>query len=275
MTFIIEILKAVVLGIVQGITEWLPISSTGHLLLINQFLNLQYSESFVNVFMVVIQLGSIMAIVVLFFNKLWPFNFRSQTKQQRISIWKMWTKVLVASIPVGIAGYFLDDIVDQHLHTPFVIAMALIVYGILFIIIEKRNQPVYINDIDHLDYITAANIGLFEALALIPGTSRSGSTIIGSRILHLSKDAAAEFSFFLAIPAMAGASLLKLLKAGFSFSGQEWIILAVGSLVSFIVSIFAVKFLMNYIKKHDFKAFGVYRIILGVLVIVYFYLIAK
>jgi len=275
MGLLVEILKAVVLGIVQGITEWLPISSTGHLLLVNQFLKLDFSETFVNTFMVVIQLGSIMAVVVLFFKKLWPFNFHSQSHEQRLSIWKMWLKVLVASIPVGVIGYFFDDTIDQYMHTPFVIALALIVYGVLFIVIESRNPKVYIKDIDHLDYITAANIGLFESLALIPGTSRSGSTIIGARMLYCSKEMAAEFSFFLAIPAMLGASLLKLVKAGFGFTSQEWIVMGVGSLVAFAVSIFAIRFLMSYIKKHDFKAFGIYRIVLGVLVLVYFYIIAK
>lgn len=275
MGFFYEVIKAIILGIIQGITEWLPISSTGHLLLVNEFLQLQYSETFVNTFMVVIQLGSILAVVVVFFKKLWPFNFRSQTHQQRVGIWKMWSKVLVASIPVGIAGFLLDDLIDQYMHTPFVIAMALIIYGIAFIVVELRNPKVYINDVDHLDYITASNIGLFEALALIPGTSRSGATIVGSRILHLSREAAAEFSFFLALPAMAGASLLKLLKAGFDFSSQEWILMGIGALVAFVVSVLAIKFLMNYIKKHDFKAFGIYRIILGVLVLVYFYLLHK
>ncbi len=270
---ILEILKAVILGIVQGISEFLPISSTGHIILVNEFLKLQFSEDFVNTFFVVIQLGSIMAVVILYFKRLWPFDFKNSSAKQRKSTWILWSRVLVGCVPAAIVGFLIDDVIDLLFYNPTVIAIALIVYGIAFIIIESLHIKVTMEKVEDIDYITAANIGLFQMLALIPGTSRSGSTIIGGRILGCSKESVSEFSFFMAIPVMAGATLLKLLKCGFGFGISEWIVLLVGTLVSFIISIFSIKFLMNYIKKHDFKAFGVYRIILGILVLVYFYLV--
>ena len=270
MSYVWELVKSIILGIVQGITEYLPISSTGHMLLINEFLQLQFSEDFVNTFLVVIQLGSILAVVVLYFKRLWPFDFKNSTKKQRIDIWILWSKIFVGCIPAIIAGVLVDDIIDQYMHTPVVIALALIIYGILFIIIENSHIKVTMKTVEDIDYITAANIGLFQMLALIPGTSRSGSTVMGGRILGVSKEAVSEFSFFMAVPIMAGATLLKLLKVGFSFSLFEWIIMGVGTLVAFIVSVISIKFLMNYIKKHSFKVFGYYRIVLGILVLVYF-----
>lgn len=270
MSYVWELVKSIILGIVQGITEYLPISSTGHMLLINEFLQLQFSEDFVNAFLVVIQLGSILAVVVLYFKRLWPFDFKNCTKKQRIDIWILWSKIFVGCIPAIIAGVLVDDIIDQYMHTPVVIALALIIYGILFIIIENSHIKVTMKTVEDIDYITAANIGLFQMLALIPGTSRSGSTVMGGRILGVSKEAVSEFSFFMAVPIMAGATLLKLLKVGFSFSLFEWIIMGVGTLVAFIVSVISIKFLMNYIKKHSFKVFGYYRIVLGILVLVYF-----
>lgn len=270
MSYVWELIKAIILGIVQGITEYLPISSTGHMVLINEFLQMQFSESFVNTFLVVIQLGSILAVVVLYFKRLWPFDFKNQSKKQRTDIWILWSKIFVGCIPAIIAGFFFDDIIDQYMRTPVVIALALIIYGIIFIIIENSDINVTMQKVEDIDYITAANIGLFQMLALIPGTSRSGSTVMGGRMLGVSKEAVSEFSFFMAVPIMAGATLLKLLKVGFSFSLFEWIILAVGTLVAFVVSVISIKFLMNYIKKHSFKVFGYYRIVLGILVLVYF-----
>ncbi len=273
MSYVIEIIKTVILGIVQGITEYLPISSTGHMLLINEFLHLKFSADFVNTFMVVIQLGSIMAVVVLYFSRLWPFDFKNKTAKERKGVWTLWSKILVGCVPAAIAGFLLDDIIDSYLRTPTVIAIALIVYGIMFIIIESSHIKVTMNKVEDIDYITAANIGLFQMLALIPGTSRSGSTVMGGRLLGVSKEAVSEFSFFMAVPVMAGATLLKLLKCGFAFGLFEWIILLIGTVVAFVVSVLSIKFLMNYIKKHDFKIFGYYRIILGILVLLYFWVI--
>lgn len=273
MSSLFEIIKAVILGIVQGITEWLPISSTGHMILVNEFLHLNFSENFVNTFLVVIQLGSILAVVVLYFEKLWPFYFKTKSKEERTKTWILWTKVLVGCIPAGIIGVLFDDLIDAYFYNPTTIAIALVVYGVAFIIIENTAKKQYFQSVYDIDYVTAANIGVFQMLALIPGTSRSGSTILGGRILGCGKEAVSEFSFFMAIPVMAGASLLKILKCGFAFSMFEWIVMLVGSLVAFVVSIFGIKFLMGYVKKHDFKAFGVYRIILGILVAVYFWFI--
>lgn len=266
---IIEILKAVVFGIIQGITEWLPISSTGHLLLFNEFLNLDCSEEFLNMFKVVIQFGSILAVVVLYFHKLNPLSPR-KTKMQRRDTMTLWAKVIVGVIPAGVIGLLFEDIIDSYLSTPIVIALALIIYGILFIIIENMNKSPKISSLSEISFKTALLIGCFQVLALIPGTSRSGSTILGAVLLGTSRAVASEFSFFLAIPVMLGASALKILGFGFNLSPTEWAVLITGTLVSFLVSVAAIKFLMNYIRKHDFKAFGYYRIILGALVLLYF-----
>lgn len=270
MLYLWEIIKSVILGVVQGITEYLPISSTGHMILVNEFLHLNFDSDFVNTFFVVIQLGSIMAVVVLYFKKLWPFDFKHTTSSERKKVWILWSKVLVGCIPAGVVGILFDDFIDAYLYKPMVIALALIIYGIIFIIVESCHITQSMNTLEDIDYITAANIGLFQMLALIPGTSRSGSTVIGGRILGVSKEAVSEFSFFMAVPVMAGATMLKLLKCGFGFNVIQWVVLLIGTLVAFVVSVISIRFLMNYIKKHDFKAFGVYRIVLGILVIVYF-----
>ena len=275
MSFLWEALKAVVLGIVQGITEWLPISSSGHMILVNEFLQMAGSENFINTFFVVIQLGSILAVLILYFRKLWPFYFKSKTPEERKNTWLLLFKILVACIPVGVVGVLFEDKVDELFYNPTAIAVALIVYGIAFLIVESLHIRVTMKSTDDIDFITAANIGLFQILALIPGTSRSGSTILGGRMLGCERSAVAEFSFFVAIPVMAGASLLKLLKCGFAFSMMEWGLMGIGFLVAFIVSIFGIRFFMNYIRKHDFKLFGAYRIILGILVIAYFRFLKK
>lgn len=269
MTFLTEILKAIVLGIIQGITEWLPISSTGHLLLVNQFLNLNCSEDFLNMFKVVIQFGSILAVVLLYFNKLNPFSSGKNSAQKTETV-RLWLKVIIGVIPAAIFGFLFEDFIDNVLSTPLVIGLALLIYGIIFIAIENKHRVPKTNSTSELTYKTALLIGCFQVLALIPGTSRSGSTILGAVLLGLSRTAASEFSFFLAIPVMLGASLLKILNFGFSFTPEELTVLAVGTVVSFIVSVFAIRFLMDYIRKHDFKAFGYYRIILGIIVLLYF-----
>lgn len=269
---LIEVLKSIVLGIVQGITEWLPISSTGHMILVDQFLHLNFSKNFVDLFLVVIQFGSILAVVTLYFHKLNPFSPK-KTKKEKSNTWTMWGKVLMASIPAATFGLALDDLISDYLYNAYVVAAALIVYGVLFIIIESRSRKPKINRIGELSWTTAFSIGLFQVLAFIPGTSRSGSTILGAVLLGTSRSIAAEFSFFLAVPVMFGASGLKIVKYLFEgniFSSSELIVLLVGMVVAYIVSIFAIKFLMNYIRKHDFKAFGYYRIILGVIVLLYF-----
>lgn len=269
----LELLKAVIFGIIQGITEWLPISSTGHMILANEFIKLKVSDDFFSMFEVVIQFGSILAVLVLFFHKLNPFSPRKSRKEKSDTI-SLWTKVIVAVIPAGIIGVLFDDKLDELFYNPPTVAITLILYGILFIILENRHKRPRIKSFEQLDYKTALLIGVFQILALIPGTSRSGSTILGAVFLGTSRYIAAEFSFFLAIPVMFGASALKLLKfflkVGFGFSALEFSILITGMIVAFIVSIFAIKFLMDYIKKHDFKVFGYYRIILGIIVILYF-----
>lgn len=267
----IEILKAIVLGIIQGITEWLPISSTGHMLLADQLMQLNQDQTFKDMFFVVIQLGSILAVVLLFFNKLNPFS-PSKTTQEKHSTIDLWLKVIVGVIPLGIIGTLIDDWVTEKLYFPLVIAATLIIYGVLFLLLENRNRRVKptIRSLDQLDYKTAALIGMLQLLAVVPGTSRSGSTILGAMLLGCSRYVAAEFSFFLAIPVMFGASALKLLKLGLPTSAMQWSILLVGSLVAFLVSLFAIKFLMQYIRKHDFKVFGWYRIALGSVVILFF-----
>lgn len=267
---IIEILKVVLLGIVQGITEWLPVSSTGHMILVDEFIQLQQSPLFLKTFFVVIQFGSILAVIVLYFHKLNPFS-RSKDSLQKHETFALWKKVIVAIIPAGIIGLLFDDMIDALFYNATMVACMLILYGILFILIERRNRyPLYRN-FEQIDYKTALLIGCFQALALIPGTSRSGATILGAILIGTSRSVAAEFSFFMAIPTMLGASGVKLLKAGFSFSGSEWMLLLIGCIVAFIVSIFAIKFLMAYIQQHDFKLFGYYRIVLGILILLYFY----
>lgn len=265
----LDILKAIILGIVQGITEWLPVSSTGHMILVNEFIQLKQSPIFISTFLVVIQFGSILAVLTIFFKKLNPFD-GSKTKTQRSETIDLWLKVIIAVIPSGILGLLFDDTIDRMFFNPTTVATTLIIYGILLIIIENRNKKPKVNDFSQVTYKLAFCIGLFQCLALIPGTSRSGATIIGAILLGTSRYVAAEFSFFLAIPTMLGASALKLVKAGFGFSSYQWLILATGSVVAFVVSVFAIKFLMDYVKKHDFKVFGYYRIILGILVLSYF-----
>lgn len=269
----LDILRALILGIVEGITEWLPISSTGHLILVQEFIGTVVSEEFEEMFDVVIQLGAIMAVVVLYFHKLNPFA-PSKSKEEKKKTFELWFKVAAACVPAALIGFLLDDWMDAHLYNAFVVALTLIGYGIWFIAIEsgKKKAP-STDDLDKLTYKTALIIGAFQVLALVPGTSRSGSTIIGGMLSGCSRFVATEFTFFLAIPVMFGASLLKIVKffvKGGTFTAMEFGVLGVGMVVSFIVSVFAIKFLIGYIKKNDFKAFGIYRIILGALVLVYF-----
>ena len=269
----IEILKAVVFGIVEGITEWLPVSSTGHLILLNEFLTLNVSEAFSEMFDVVIQLGAILAVIVLFFHKLNPFSPKKSSRQKNAT-WILWFKVIVAVLPSAVLGLLLDDWFDAHFYNYVVVAAALIIYGIAFIYVEWLHQgkQFAIRRVEQIDWRTAFFIGAFQCLALIPGTSRSGSTILGAIMLGVSRSAASEFSFFLAIPTMLGASALKAFKFlldGNSATGIEIMVLIVGSVVSFIVSLLVIKALMQYVRKHSFSSFGVYRIILGALVLVY------
>ena len=271
--FIIELLKTIVLGIVQGITEWLPISSTGHMILVDAFMPLTvYPDSvvnkeFVDMFMVVIQLGSIIAVLLLYFHKLNPFSPKKSAEQKK-DTWILWSKVLVAAVPAAIVGLLFDDIIDSYLYNPLTVAITLFVYGVLFIIIEKTKTPASIKNLNDLDYLTALKIGAFQMLALIPGTSRSGSTILGASIVGCSRRVASEFSFFLAIPMMFGASLLKLIKLKMSLDFAGIAILLTGMVVAFVVSVVAIKSLLKYIKKHDFTAFGIYRIVLAVIIAV-------
>lgn len=265
----LDVLKVILLGIVEGITEWLPVSSTGHLILVGDVLKPGLSDAFMEMFNVVIQLGAIMAVVVLYFHKLNPFSPK-KTQKQKLLTWQMWIKVLIACVPAAVVGLLFDDILDKIFYKPLPVAVMLIVYGVLFIIVENRNEgrKPAVHRISELDIKMLLWIGAFQMLALIPGTSRSGATIVGALIIGVSREVAAEFTFFLAIPVMFGASLLKILKFGFAFSGMELAILAVGTLVAFIVSVVVIRFLMDYIKKHDFQVFGWYRIVLGVLVII-------
>jgi len=270
----LDILKAIILGIIEGITEWLPISSTGHLIIVDEFIKLGTSDAFKEMFNVVIQFGAIMAVVVLYFHKLNPFSPKKNTKQKR-NTFELWFKVVVACIPAAVIGLPLDDWMDKHLHNYIVVAIMLIVYGVLFILVEKRNEGMTptVTKLTELTYSTALIIGLFQALAMVPGTSRSGATILGALLIGTSRYVATEFTFFLAIPTMAGASLVKLIKFllnGTGFTGIEIAVLLTGCVTAFIVSIIAIKFLMGYIKKNDFKAFGYYRIALGVIVLGYF-----
>ena len=267
----IELLKVLVLGIVEGFTEWLPISSTGHMILVDEIIHLNVTEDFKNVFLVVIQLGAILAVVLLYFRKLNPFDPGKPQRQKMTTIY-LWIKIVIACIPAAIFGLLFDDWMEAHLYNGYVVSATLIVYGILFIMLENRNQGVTfpIQRVTQISYQTALYIGLFQLLSLVPGTSRSGSTILGAMILGCSRGAAAEFSFFLGIPVMFGASLLKLVKFGFHFTIVEIVYLIVGMVVAFVVSVYSIKFLMGYIKKNDFKFFGYYRIVLGVIVVAYF-----
>ena len=271
---IIEILKAILFGIVEGITEWLPVSSTGHMILLDEFVKLQVSEEFYEMFQVVIQLGAILAVILLFFHKLNPFSPKKDVQQKK-NTWQLWFKVVVAVIPSAVIGLLLDDWMDAHLYNYVVVAITLIVYGVAFIFMERQNQirTMKMKNVYDIDYRTAILIGCFQCLSLIPGTSRSGSTILGAIILGVGRSAGAEFSFFLAIPTMLGASALKLLKfmlSGVSAGGLEIAVLLVGCVVSFIVSVVVIRGLMEYVRKRSFAAFGVYRIVLGGFVLAYF-----
>lgn len=276
-----DIIKSIILGIVEGITEWLPISSTGHLIIADEFIKLGQSAEFKEMFNVVIQLGAILAVVVLYWTKIWPFTFKKSEGYNYLTkgngyikkdIMDMWFKVVVAILPAAIIGIPFDDLFEEHFHNYIVVALALIVYGILFIIIERKNKNAVpkVASVTDITYKTALIIGMFQALSLIPGTSRSGSTILGAIIIGVSRVAAAEFSFYMAIPVMFGASFIKLLKFGLDFTSEELIILAVGMVTAFVISVVAIKFLMSYIKKKDFTAFGYYRIILGIILIAFF-----
>ena len=271
-----EILKVIFLGIVEGVTEWLPISSTGHMLLVDEFLTLNVSDAFKDMFFVVIQLGAILAVVILFWQKMFPFQFKDKTKPAvKMDTLSIWLKVVVACIPGAVVTLLFDDYIEAHLHTPLVIALMLILYGIAFILIEKwnRNRQPKVARLEDMTYRTALMVGLFQVLSIIPGTSRSGATIIGALLIGVSRVAAAEFTFFLAVPVMIGLSFIKILKFGFAFTSSELIVLLLGSAAAFVVSLLVVRFLMNYIRKHDFTAFGWYRIGLGLLVLLYFYVI--
>lgn len=270
----IEILKSILYGIVEGITEWLPISSTGHMILLEEIMPMNVSKSFWSMFLVVIQLGAILAVVVLYWNKIFPFHKNKEGKYVSVkSIWILWSKILVATIPAAIIGLALDDWIDAHLYNGFVVAIMLILVGVAFIYIENRNKDMRpsVNSLSALSYKDALIIGLFQVVAaVLPGTSRSGATIVGGLMIGVSRAVAAEFTFFLAIPVMFGASLLKLVKFGLAFSVLEFFILVIGMVVAFFVSIFVIRFLMSYIKKHDFKVFGWYRIVLGAFVLIFF-----
>ena len=282
-----EIIKSIILGIVEGITEWLPISSTGHLILVQEFLNLDKSKDFIEMFNVVIQLGAILAVVIIFWKKLWPFGKEGNKhplnkspfgQMVKTDIFVMWFKVMVACLPAAVVGVTIDDWIDDHFYNPWVIAIALITFGIAFIVVENWNKTrkPKVTKIDDLTYKAAFIIGMFQLIAaLFPGTSRSGATIVGALLIGVARPVAAEFTFFLAIPVMFGASLLKLVKFGLDFTGSELAVLVIGMVVAFFVSVFVIKFIMDYIKKHDFKVFGWYRIMLGVLVLLYFGLIKK
>ena len=288
----IEILKAILFGIVEGVTEWLPVSSTGHIILLDEFIQLNASDEFKSMFDVVIQLGAILAVIVLFFRKLNPFAFKSKTKEERKQTWVLWFKVIAAIIPSGVVGVLFDDWMDAKLHNGIVVSVALIVYGIAFILVEQRNQQgkylkkqekdgptsviireKKVEDVHQITYKTALLIGLFQCLSLVPGTSRSGSTILGAIMLGVGRAAGAEFSFFMAIPTMLGASAIKLLKfllTGVGITSMEIAVLIVGCAVSFIVSLLVIKALMDYVRRHSFSVFGVYRIVLGIVVLAYF-----
>ena len=277
---IIEYLKAALLGVVEGVTEWLPISSTGHMILLNEILPLNVSEEFWNMFEVVIQLGAILAVVIIFWKQIWPFKMKDKNSNEKgltafvkTDIMSLWGKILVACIPAAVVGLLFDEILEKYLYNYVVVALALIAFGVAFIVIENRNKnhTPKVNSLDELTYKTAIMIGIFQLLAAIfPGASRSGSTIVGALLIGVSRTVAAEFTFFLAIPVMAGASLLKLVRFGLHLTSYELIILAIGFIVAFLVSIVVIKFLLKFIKKHNFKVFGWYRIALGIVVLIYY-----
>lgn len=272
MISVIEIIKAILFGIVEGITEWLPISSTGHMILLNEFVTLDVSPEFWEMFLVVIQLGAILAVVLLFWNKIFPFQFKEKPVIRK-DIFVLWFKILVACVPAAVIGLAFDDVFDALFYNPWCVAIALIVFGIAFIMIENKNKSASpkITELEQITYQTAFMIGVFQLLAAVfPGTSRSGATIVGALLIGVSRTVAAEFTFFLAIPVMLGASLLKIVKFGFYFTSAEAVILLVGMIVAFLVSVIVIRFLMGYIKKHDFKIFGWYRIVLGAMVLLYF-----
>ena len=273
----LDLLKAILFGIVEGITEWLPVSSTGHMILLDEFVKMNVSEEFWNLFLVVIQLGAILAVVILFWNKIFPFDLSKEARQNhrvnRKDVWLLWVKILISCVPAAIIGVLFDDVFDELFYNGPCVAIALIVFGIAFIVIEtaKKGKEFKINSISEITYKTALYIGFFQVLAAVfPGTSRSGATIVGALLIGVARTVAAEYTFYLAIPVMAGASLLKVLKFHGTMTGSEFMILLVGTVVAFAVSIFVIRFLMGYIRKHDFKVFGVYRIILGLLVLIYF-----
>lgn len=271
---IFEIIKSVILGIVEGITEWLPISSTGHMILVDEFITLDISPEFKEAFLFVIQLGAILAVPIYFFDKLNPFSRRKNAAERKIT-WNLWFKVVVGCLPAAVLGLLLDDFFEEHFYNYFVVAVALIVYGVAFIFVEKMKagKEYRVNSVNDLTYKDALTIGAYQVLAIIPGTSRSGSTILGGMLSGISRTAAAEFSFFMAIPIMLGASGIKALKfilSGYTATVNEIVVLTVGTLVAFFVSLFAIKFLMDFVKRHDFTPFGIYRIILGIVVIGYF-----
>ena len=273
MQIFLEYLKAILLGIVEGITEWLPISSTGHMILVDEFIHLQVTPEFKNMFLVVIQLGAILAVVLLFWRQLWPFGIQNKKLLLKKSIFTMWFKVIVSCIPAAVVGLLFDDLLEKWFLNWWTVAIMLILFGVFFILIENKNKDrtPKINSIAEITYQTAFYIGLFQLIAAVfPGTSRSGATILGALMIGVSRTVAAEYTFFLAVPVMFGASLLKLVKFGLHFTAMEFGLLAVGMIVAFVVSIFVIKFLMQYIKKHDFKTFGWYRIVLGTLVLAYF-----
>lgn len=270
----IEVLKVIVFGLVEGFTEWLPVSSTGHMILVNDIIKLRQPAEYYEVFEVVIQLGAIMAVVTTFFKQLWPFARRRQDGgivllESKVALW---IKIIVACLPAAVFGLLLDDFLDTYLYNGFVVALMLIIYGVIFLLVEKRNEHVdfAIRNLNELDLKTALFIGLFQCLALIPGTSRSGATIIGAMILGVTRTVAAEFSFFLSVPVMFGASLLKLLKRGAAFSGEQWFYLVLGMVIAYGVSIYCINFLMRYIRKNNFRIFGYYRIVLGLIVLAWF-----
>lgn len=275
MSGFLEFLKIVVFGLVEGFTEWLPISSTGHLILVENIVHLNASEDFMNVFRVVIQLGAILAVVVLYFRRLNPFD-PGKKEPQRRATWHLWIKIIIACLPAAVVGILLDEILDKYLYTPYVVAAMLIIYGVLFIVLEKHNEFVDfpIKKVSQISYLNAFYIGLFQLLSLIPGTSRSGATILGAMLLGCSRTAASEFTFFLGIPVMFGASLLKIIHYGLAFTAVEFFYLFAGMVIAFVVSMYSIRFLLNYVKHHDFRFFGYYRIILGVIVLVYFGLTA-
>lgn len=273
----LDILKAILFGIVEGITEWLPVSSTGHMILLDEFVKMNVSEEFWNLFLVVIQLGAILAVVILFWDKIFPFDLskeaRAEHRVNKKEIWILWVKILISCVPAAVIGVLFDDVFDALFYNGTCVAIALIVFGIAFIVIEsaKKGKDFKINSVSEITYKTALYIGFFQVLAAVfPGTSRSGATIVGALLIGVARTVAAEYTFYLAIPVMAGASLLKVLKFDGSMTGSELVILLVGTVVAFVVSIVVIRFLMGYIRKHDFKVFGVYRIILGLVVLIYF-----